>query len=179
MKLRKIIPLFASLLLLTACSVESNTPSKPSGGEGGQGGPSEPAQPETKTYMTTIGEGKLYIDINLSTPIEGFAIKYGDQTVTETKTIDMPAANTEFTVTGTLNNICFYRAVEDTGVINGGVSENVDEEVANNMLAKQLQGLTKLAKTAKCYICITDTVGGWSKTIPGVDTIITKYKPSL
>lgn len=171
--MKKFAPLCASLLLLAACSTggQTTTTAAPQ---------STSKDPETTStapavLMTTIDPGKLYIDIALQNKPENFGIKFGNEVITETKTIDLPAEGTEFQITGLLNNVCFYRAHEtEGGITSAGVSENIDEEAANDIIARQLKGVTKL-RTFRNYVCITDTVKGWSKTVPGVDTIINKY----
>lgn len=174
MKFKQLAPLCASLLLLAACST--------SGGASSSVAPApatssvEPAtSSQAKTYMTTIDPGKFYIDINFTNKPENFGIKFGNQVISETTTIDLPAADTQFQVTGALNNVCFYRAYENDGAVNAGISENVDEEAANDILARLLNRITKLSRESRNYICITDTVGGYSKTVPGVETIIQKF----
>lgn len=182
MKLTKILPLSAALLLMACSSTPAAASSAPA--PAASSNPPEVSSAETSqkatSKMTSIGLGKLYIDINLSTMPDDFKIKVGDQEITSSTTITM-SSTMEFTVEGSLNNVCFYRAVETAEPIvwSAGKSENVDEEVASNMLARYLTKIAAKLSTARAYFCITDTVGGWSKTVAGVDWVITTYAPSF
>ena len=168
MKLTKIIPLCCSILLLGGCS-NNNTSTTPS--------TSTTATSEQKSAkLTSIDPGKIYIDINFATLPAGFAIKYADQTITSTTTIEVPA-NTTFTVEGELNNISFYYIQEDNSTFSTtfGVKENVDEEVAKERVKTSLESIAKKAEGKRNYFCVTDTVKGWSKTVPGVNEILSSY----
>ena len=173
MKKFNLLPLAATMLLMSC-----------SGGSTGFTSQSQPAssQPEesslsskAESKMTSIDLGKMYLDINFANKPEGFAIKVGGQTITETTTIAL-SSTMEFTVEGELNNVCFYRAIETaTPTWSVFTAENVDEEVAANTLARYLKSAAKNFSDARVYFCITDTVGNWSKTVPGVDWIISTY----
>jgi hypothetical protein len=169
MKLTKIIPLCCSILLLGSCNNETPTSS---------GAPAETTTtPEKKECkLTSIDPGKIYIDINLSNPPEGFKIKYADKEITASTLIEVPA-DTKFTIEGTLDNVNFYRIqeVDETASSTVGVSEHVDETVASEKLGVYLEMIAKTAEGKRNYFCVTDTDQGWSKTIPGVNAIITSW----
>lgn len=168
MKFKKIVPLCASLLMLAACSTGGSSSAQPSS----EAAPSEPSSIVQTVKLTTIDPGKMYIDINFENKPEDFAIKVGSEVITETKTIT-PTAESVFTVEGALNNISIYYAVEYGAATNAGIIENVDEEVALTKVKGVLERLAKLNSETRIYVVITDKVGGWSKTVPGVNDIIT------
>ena len=175
MKTTKILPLLASFLLV-GCSNSS----QPASSQTGFVPPEPSSSSAVSSKMTSIDPGKMYLEINLSSKPENFGIKVGNEVITETKTIAL-SSDMEFTVQGTLNNVCFYRAIETVNPIvwSAGKTENVDEEVASNMLGRYLTRIAATQSGARVYFCITDTVGGWNKTIPGVDWVITNYSYSL
>lgn len=172
MKKAKIIPLLASMLLLGACNEGGSTSTQPSTTT-----TSTSTIPTKIVKLTSIDPGKIYIDINFTTLPEGFAIKYADQTITSTTTISVPK-DTTFTVEGSLNNICLYRIQEkdSDGTSTVGLGEHIDEEVASTITKKYLDLIAKNVEGIRAYVCITDTVDGYSKTVPGVSDIITSYK---
>lgn len=173
MKIKTIIPLVASMLLLAACNnSEGSTSTQPSTTT-----TSTSTIPTRIVKLTSIEPGKIYIDINFATLPEGFAIKYADQTITSTTTITVPK-DTTFTVEGALNNICLYRIQENDsdGTSAVGLGEHIDEEAAKDIAKKYLDLVAKNSEGFRSYICITDTVDGYSKSVPGVSDIITSYK---
>ena len=177
MKKFNLLPLAATMLLMSCSGGSTGFTSQP------QRSSSQPQESsissKAESKMTSIDLGKMYLDINFANKPEGFKIKVGDQTITETTTISMNSSMT-FTVEGKLNNVCFYRAVEtSTPTWSAGKSEHVDEEAANNMLGRYLTRVANKLSDARVYFCITDTEGGWSKSIPGVDWIITNYSPVM
>ena len=177
MKKFNLLPLAATMLLMSCSGGSTGFTSQP------QRSSSQPQESsissKAESKMTSIDLGKMYLDINFASKPEGFKIKVGDQTITETTTISMNSSMT-FTVEGKLNNVCFYRAVEtSTPTWSAGKSEHVDEEAANNMLGRYLTRVANKLSDARVYFCITDTEGGWSKSIAGVDWIITNYSPVM
>ncbi len=172
MKKAKIIPLLASMLLLGACNEGSSTSTQPSTTT-----TSTSTIPTRVVKLTSIEPGKIYIDINFATLPEGFAIKYADQTITATTTISV-SKDTTFIVEGFLNNICLYRIQEkdSDGTSTVGLGEHIDEEAAKDIAKKYLDLVAKNSEGFRSYICITDTVDGYSKSVPGVSDIITSYK---
>ena len=177
MKTARILPLLAAMLLV-GCS--GTTPTPASQGPISQEPESVESAPKVVSKMTSIDLGKMYLEINLSKKSNDFKIKVGGQEITNTTTITM-SSTMEFTVEGTLNNVCFYRAIETPEPIawSAGRAENVDEEAANNFLARYLKKIVSTQSGARVYFCITDTVGGWNKTMPGVDWVINAYAPSF
>ena len=176
MKKFNLLPLAATMLLMSCSGGNTGFTSQPQ--PSSQPGESSLSS-KAESKMTSIDLGKMYLDINFANKPEGFAIKVGDQTITETTTIAL-SSTMKFTVEGKLNNVCFYRAIETaTPTWSAGKSENVDEEVAADRLGRYLDAVAKRFSDARVYFCITDTVGNWSKTVPGVDWIITSYSPSF
>lgn len=173
MKLRKLVLLCSSILLLGACTTKGNTSENTS-----KASEQESQTPSSTILMTGINEGTICIDINFATLPADFAIKMGDQTITSTTKVAV-TKDTTFTVEGALNNINIYQATETNSIKQAGVSEGIDEEIACARAKKYLDSLAKLSEGTRIYFCITDQLNGWSKTEPGVNEIITSYKPPL
>lgn len=164
------------LLFVAACDSNNNTNS----GTTPKTDPTPSTDPEpstpvaTTTYMTTINEGEIYFDFNLTTAIEGLKIK------SETK--DYVAGkqafekNAKFTFEGTPTvKYNLYEAIESGGVYQSAKKEGISTEGLKDMVERHLNAYSKLSGNYRIYFCITDTAQGWSKTIPGVDDIITKF----
>ena len=177
MKKFSLLPLAATMLLMSCSGGNTSSTIRPQPASSQPEESSVSSKAESK--MTSIDLGKMYLDINFANKPEGFKIKVGDQTITETTTISMNSSMT-FTVEGKLNNVCFYRAVETSTLAwSAGKSEHVDEEAANDMLGRYLTRVASRLSDARVYFCITDTVGGWSKSIAGVDWVMTNFAPGI
>ena len=164
------------LLFVAACDSNNNTNS----GTTPKQDPTPAADPEpatpaaTTTYMTTIEEGKAYIDINFTEAIPGFKIKFGTTEITETTKIDF-VKDTEFTVEGTpAKKYYAYFALEKDGSWTGSKSLAVDAERYIGYVQSKLNVYAKTRSDYRVYVCLTDTEQGWSKTIPGVDEVFGK-----
>lgn len=165
------------LLFVVACDSKNNTNS----GTTPKTDPTPSTEPEptptpaqTTTYMTTINEGEIYFDFNLSTPIEGLKIK----TATKDYVVGKQTyeKNTTYTFEGTSTaKYNVYEAIESGGVYQSSKSEGITTEGLKSIVERHLNAYSKSDSNYRIYFCITDTAKGWSKTIPGVDDIITKF----
>ena len=143
--------------------------------------PSTPSTPTvTTSYMTSIKPGDIYFDFNFTTSIEGFKIKVGDTEITQSGNHTLQK-NQTYTVEGEPTiKYNIYAALEwssDSGVsTNASIGTGIDAAAVTDRIARYLNSYAKFDSSYRIYFCVTDTENGWSKTIPGVDTIITKYK---
>ena len=164
------------LLFVAACDSNNNTNSgtTPKQDPTPEADP-DPATPAAKTtYMTTINEGEIYFDFNLSTPIEGLKIKTATKEYVAGK--QTYEKNTTYTFEGTsTTKYNVYEAIESGGVYQSSKSEGITTEGLKSIVERHLNAYSKSDSNYRIYFCITDTAKGWSKTIPGVDDIITKF----
>ena len=168
-------------LFLTACDGGNNsnsgtTPKTDPSPSQTDPEPSTPSTPTvTTTYMTTINEGDIYFDFNFTTPIEGFKIKVGDTEITQSGNHTLQK-NQTYTVEGNPTiKYNIYEAIESGGVYQSSKSEGVTTEGLKSIVERHLNTYSAKNSNYRIYFCITDTAKGWSKTIPGVDDIITKF----
>ncbi len=175
------------LLFVAACDSKNNTNS----GTTPKTDPTPAADPEptptptptvTTSYMTSIKPGDIYFDFNFTTSIEGFKVKVGDTEITQSGNHTLQK-NQTYTVEGEPTiKYNIYAALEwssDSGVsTNASIGTGIAAEAVTDRIARYLNSYAKFDSSYRIYFCVTDTENGWSKTIPGVDTIITKYKPA-
>lgn len=165
------------LLFVAACDSKNNTNS----GTTPKTDPTPSTEPEPTptpaqtTKMTTIGLNEIYFDFNLTTPIEGFKVKVGTEEYT-TSGKQTLKKNATYTVEGEPSKGYYiYAALEADGVTNASAGGLVDADALINMIARRLNSYSNLQSDYRIYVCITDTENGWSKTIPGVNDIISSY----
>ncbi len=164
------------LLFVAACDSNNNTNSgtTPKTDPTPSADP-EPSTPVATTKMTTIGLNEIYFDFNFTTPIEGFKIKVGtDEYTTSGK--QTLKKNQTYVFEGTPSKAYnIYSAIEADGVTNASASTGVSVDGLKTIIERNLNRFAKFESDYRIYFCITDTANGWSKTIPGVDEIISSY----
>lgn len=173
-------------LFLTACDGgnNSNSGTTPKTDPTPSKADPEPTTPKvTTSYMTSIKSGDIYFDFNFTTPIEGFKVKVGDTEITQSGNHTLQK-NQTYTVEGNPTiKYNIYAALEwssDSGVsTNASIGTGISAEAVTDRIARYLNSYAKFDSSYKIYFCVTDTTDGWSKTIAGVDTIISKYKNGL
>ena len=164
------------LLFVAACDSKNNTNSGTTPKTDST--PSTELEP-TPTYkttkMTTIDLNEIYFDFNFTTPIEGFKIKVGTDEYTTSGKQTLKKNETyvfEGTPSKTYN---IYSAIEADVVTNGSASTGVSVDGLKNIIERNLNKFAKFESDYRIYFCITNTENCWSKTIPGVDEIISSY----
>lgn len=184
--MKKALLLAIPLLFVAACDSKGTTNSgtqkndpTPSEVDPEPSTPSTPSTPTvTTSYMTSIKPGDIYF--NFTTSIEGFKVKVGDTEITQSGNHTLQK-NQTYTVEGEPTiKYNIYAALEwssDSGVsTNASIGTGIDAETVTDRIARYLNSYAKFDSSYRIYFCVTDTENGWSKTIPGVDTIISKYK---
>ena len=174
---KALLLLVLPLLFVAACNSNNNTNSgtTPKTDPTPSTDPEPTPTPVATTKMTTIGLNEIYFDFNFTTPIEGFKIKVGNEEYT-TSGKQTLKKNETYVFEGTPSKAYnIYSAIESNGVTNGSASTGVSVDGLKTIIERNLNKFAKFESDYRIYFCITDTEKGWSKTIPGVDEIISSY----
>ena len=168
--MKRFLPLLASILLLTACEINSSTSTPTSIS-------SEPAsQTSQKTdVLTFLNDGEIYIDLNFDNAPQGLSLKIGNTTVTESGKATM-SKDFAFELNGTFgDSVNIYYVVDTKGSAAAGKSEGVDGDRAKSMIERYFANYASKQYEYRVYFCLSDKASGWSKTLPGVDETIRSY----
>lgn len=171
--MKRLLPLLASILLLTACGANSSTSTPASIS-------SEPASQTSQTSQKTnvlafLNDGEIYIDLNFDNAPQGLSLKIGNTTVTESGKATM-SKDFAFELNGTFgNSVNIYYVVDAKGSAAAGKSEGVDGDQAKSMIERYFANYASKKYEYRVYFCLSDKASGWSKTLPGVDETIRSY----
>ncbi len=175
---KTILPALAALTLLASCgagnasepTIASSEPTVASSKE------AESTPTILQRALTSLADGELYFDINLSSIPQGVSFSVGGAAVTESKKITMKQGM-EFSFAGDFGkDIYIYHIIDgSSSVASGGGKQTPDKWLA---YSNRIFG--RFAETFygdRVYFCITDTKGGWSKTFAGVDATLSVQFP--
>lgn len=163
--MKKLLPLLASVLLLTACG---NNPSTSSGTSNTSIEPPSVTS-EVSHVLTFLNDGEIYIDFNFQNAPEGLAIKVGETTLSASGKATM-SQNFTFEVSGTFaNSLNIYYCIDANGSVGGGKSNGVDAEIVKDRIDRYLTNFSSRQYEYRVYFCLSDQENGWSKTLEGVD----------
>ena len=173
--MKKILPLLASIMLLSACGAGGTSTS------GSASSSSEPTSSSSSSknehFLTFLNDGELYIDFNFDNAPEGLSIKIGDTTLTAPGKVTMSKDFT-YQVSGTFaNSINIYSVIDANGSKGVGKGEGIDSEIAKERIERYLGNYSSKQYGYRIYFCLSDKASGWSKTLPGVDEAIRNYSP--
>ena len=177
--MKKLIPLFATMLLLASCGTAGNTSTVTPESKALESQSVESVAPTTNYVLTFLEDGELYIDMNFDKAPEGFSVKIGETTLTASGKVKM-TKDFEFKVNGTFTDAMNIYNVVDTGAgAAAGKANGVDADQIEGMAGRYLTNFSQKQYGYRCYLCFTDKENGWSTTLPGVDETIKKYSPNL
>ena len=174
--MKKLIPLMAALLLLSACGGSSGGETSVSSSQGGDSSISEQSSGATEEYkLTFLNNAEIYVDFNFAAAPAGLAIKIGDQTLTSSGKVKMSKDFT-YEVLGEFTAPLNLYHIVDTGIATAcGAGEGIDAEVAKERVGRYLGNFAAKQYEYRVYFCLSDQTRGWSKTLANVNELLSSY----
>lgn len=169
--MKKIIPLIATMLLMTACGNSQTSTSTSQGGS--EASQQESSSQQAGPTLSFLQPSEIYVDFNFTTAPEGLSVKIGDTVLTAPGKATMTQGFT-YEVKGTFaGKVSIYHAIDaGDGVVSGGKAENKDAGEVATLASNYLGNFANKQYDKRIYFCLTDQVGGWSKTLAGVNDIL-------
>ena len=169
--MKKLLPLMACLMLLTACGANNNS----SKAAEQSSAPTASSTPADNHKLTFLEDGEIYIDFNFNTAPAGLSIKIGDTTLTASGKAKMSKDFT-YEINGTFAASVNIYSIVDTGeAASANKADGMDAEVVKSRIETYFGNYSSKQYEYRIYFCLSDKANGWSTTLPGVDETIKSY----